>query len=369
MSECKVCKGRKFVCDDHAIGGPNDEICRHCNGTGIEPESKEVIVLDKLSRKELIAEITHLQAEQEEYELNLSSLRAKLDEKEKILNLANQSLKRVGSATRFSQHIEIPEDALVFKDTEETLRADDDNEPAYSTKQWNELQAKLEAAEKEKSMWFKEYSKSADNETVLFEQALTLKKERDDLQRQVTRLEETDRHREFCMVEMAQKIAEYEHQEGVEVAFVLDRYKEHRDYVIGLEATIAQMRGAMVINTAKLYIGVPFVWDGTSPSGFDCSGYTQYVMRENGIPIPRTAVEQYSTGTPVDKANMKAGDIVFFTTYKPGATHVGIYIGEDKFIHATQIPEPGQVAISLLTEPYYAERYIGARRYICGDSK
>lgn len=119
-----------------------------------------------------------------------------------------------------------------------------------------------------------------------------------------------------------------------------------------------------VIDTAKLYIGVPFVWGGTSPSGFDCSGFTQYVMQESGITIPRTVAEQYRCGTPVSKDNLKPGDLIFFATYEDGATHVGFYIGDDNFIHASQIPEPGQVITSLMTEPYYAERYIGARCYL-----
>lgn len=118
-----------------------------------------------------------------------------------------------------------------------------------------------------------------------------------------------------------------------------------------------------VIDTAKLYIGVPFVWGGDTPNGFDCSGFTQYVMKENGITIPRTVAEQYKCGTPVSKDNLKPGDLIFFTTYEVGATHVGIYINEDKFIHASLVPEPGQVMVSSLIEQYYAERYIGARRY------
>jgi cell wall-associated NlpC family hydrolase len=118
-----------------------------------------------------------------------------------------------------------------------------------------------------------------------------------------------------------------------------------------------------VIDTAKLYIGTPFIWGGNTPTGFDCSGFTQYVMKENGITIPRSAAEQYATGAAIDKSNLKPGDLVFFTTYEEGATHVGFYIGDDKFIHASLIPEPGQITISLLTEQYYTERYIGARRH------
>lgn len=124
----------------------------------------------------------------------------------------------------------------------------------------------------------------------------------------------------------------------------------------------ASTKGASIINSAQKYMGVPYVWGGTTPAGWDCSGYTQYVMKENGITIPRTAAEQYSKGVAVDKANLKVGDMVFFTTYKPGASHVGFYMGDGKFIHASSAAK--QVTINSLSEEYYIEHYIGARRYI-----
>ena len=124
----------------------------------------------------------------------------------------------------------------------------------------------------------------------------------------------------------------------------------------------ASAKGATIVTTAQKYMGVPYVWGGTTPDGWDCSGYTQYVMKENGISIPRTAAEQYSKGVAVDKANLKVGDMVFFTTYKPGASHVGFYMGDGKFIHASSAAK--QVTINSLSEEYYTEHYIGARRYI-----
>lgn len=120
-------------------------------------------------------------------------------------------------------------------------------------------------------------------------------------------------------------------------------------------------KGAAIVKTAQKYMGVPYVWGGDTPTGWDCSGFTQYVMRENGINILRTAAEQFSQGTPVDKANLQVGDMVFFTTYKPGASHVGFYMGDGKFIHASSAAK--QVTINSLSETYYTERYIGARRY------
>lgn len=116
-----------------------------------------------------------------------------------------------------------------------------------------------------------------------------------------------------------------------------------------------------LIATAQNYMGVPYVWGGATPSGFDCSGFTQYVMAKNGITIPRTAAEQFAAGTPVDKKNLQVGDLVFFTTYKPGASHVGFYMGNNQFIHASSAA--AKVTINSLDETYYAERYIGARHY------
>jgi Cell wall-associated hydrolases (invasion-associated proteins) len=116
-----------------------------------------------------------------------------------------------------------------------------------------------------------------------------------------------------------------------------------------------------VIATAQKYMGVPYVWGGETPSGFDCSGFTQYVMKQSGISIPRTAADQFAAGTAVDKANLQAGDLVFFTTYKPGASHVGFYMGSGKFIHASSAAKA--VTISQLDEAYYTQHYIGARRY------
>lgn len=119
---------------------------------------------------------------------------------------------------------------------------------------------------------------------------------------------------------------------------------------------------AEIINNAQKYLGVPYVWGGATPDGWDCSGYTQYVMKESGITIPRTAAEQYAVGTAVKKQDLQIGDLVFFTTYKPGASHVGFYLGNDRFIHASSIAQ--QVTINTLSETYYAEHYIGARRYL-----
>ena len=117
-----------------------------------------------------------------------------------------------------------------------------------------------------------------------------------------------------------------------------------------------------IINTAKSYLNVPYVWGGTSVQGFDCSGFIQYVYGKHGVSLPRVTSDQYNAGTAISKSSLKPGDLVFFETYKPGASHVGIYLGNNQFIHASS--GAGKVIISNLTSTYYTEHYIGSRRVL-----
>ena len=116
-----------------------------------------------------------------------------------------------------------------------------------------------------------------------------------------------------------------------------------------------------ILAEADKYRGVPYVFGGTTPSGFDCSGYVKYVFAKQGIALPRLADEQYNVGVEVSRANLKAGDLVFFETYEPGPSHSGIYIGNGKFISATS---SRGVAVADLDTGYWGERYIGAKRVI-----
>ena len=116
-----------------------------------------------------------------------------------------------------------------------------------------------------------------------------------------------------------------------------------------------------ILAEADKYRGVPYVFGGTTPSGFDCSGYVKYVFEKQGISLPRLADEQYNVGVEVSRANLKAGDLVFFETYEPGPSHSGIYIGDGKFISATS---SRGVAVADLDTGYWGERYIGAKRVV-----
>lgn len=119
-----------------------------------------------------------------------------------------------------------------------------------------------------------------------------------------------------------------------------------------------------IINTAKSFLGTPYVWGGTSPSGFDCSGFVQYVLAENGKSVPRTTQEQFAGGQAIDKSNLQAGDLVFYN-WQGGtdATHVGIYEGNGKMIHA---PHSGDVVKEVDFNSYGQNAYLGARRYYKG---
>lgn len=133
-----------------------------------------------------------------------------------------------------------------------------------------------------------------------------------------------------------------------------------QDGVVGRK-TAREIKVDRVAQTAKTYIGVPYLWGGASPSGFDCSGFTQYVMKSNGISISRTTAIQYDEGIWVGKSSLQPGDLVFFSTYKPGPSHVGIYLGDNKFIHASSSMG---VSITDLSNSYFAPRYIGAKRIL-----
>lgn len=126
--------------------------------------------------------------------------------------------------------------------------------------------------------------------------------------------------------------------------------------------TATSSKAKAIISTAKSFLGVPYVWGGQSPSGFDCSGYIQYVFGKHGVTLPRTAAEQFNVGTSVSKSNLIPGDLVYFTTYKEGPSHVGIFLGNGQFIHASSGKE--EVTISSLSSSYYTSRYIGAKRVI-----
>ena len=121
---------------------------------------------------------------------------------------------------------------------------------------------------------------------------------------------------------------------------------------------VVRLEGYEVAQYAEQFIGVPYVWGGTTPNGFDCSGFVQYVYAHFGTSLPRTSYEQFDVGTSIPKSDLMPGDIVFFDTYGSGASHEGIFIGNGQFISATS----SGVEIDSLSNPYWSAHYLGARR-------
>lgn len=114
-----------------------------------------------------------------------------------------------------------------------------------------------------------------------------------------------------------------------------------------------------LIAFAKQFIGVPYLWGGTSPGGFDCSGFVDYVFQNIGVNLPRTTSSLWNYGVPVDQP--QTGDLVFFETYKTGPSHVGIYLGDDRFLHADS---DNGVMISSMNLDYWNTHFIGAERIV-----
>ena len=136
--------------------------------------------------------------------------------------------------------------------------------------------------------------------------------------------------------------------------YAASRYREYNDTHTRDE----------IVKTAKRFIGVPYRWGGSSPDvGFDCSGLTMTVYRLNGLNLPRSSREQYRVGNPISRSKLSQGDLVFFATSSGRrVSHVGIYTGGGKFIHA---PKNGKkIRTESLTNSYFRSRYVGARSYL-----
>lgn len=136
------------------------------------------------------------------------------------------------------------------------------------------------------------------------------------------------------------------------------------EYVKEVDASAASQagKGQEIANYALQFVGYPYVYGGSSPKGFDCSGLTSYVYSQFGYSINRTASNQLNNGYAVEKSNLQPGDLVFFRqngSTKP-ASHVGVYIGNNQYVHAST-PGVG-VIISDLNDPYISSGYVGARR-------
>ncbi len=156
--------------------------------------------------------------------------------------------------------------------------------------------------------------------------------------------------------------------EAVRAAGIIDAYYlvSPKEYAIAKQ----RKRGGSsyvrneIVGTAKKFIGVPYRWGGSSRrEGFDCSGLTMVVYQLNGLNLPRSSKEQYRVGMPIRRSQLSQGDLVFFATSGGRrVSHVGIYVGNGRFIHA---PSRGKrIRTERLTKKYFKNRYVGARTYL-----
>jgi len=161
----------------------------------------------------------------------------------------------------------------------------------------------------------------------------------------------------------ANAIANFQRDRGLETDGVIgsETYRAimGREIPVSRDGSSSMVR--RIVQTALRYQGVPYVFGGTSPGGFDCSGFTRYVFAQSGIYLPRSADEQYELGQHVSYSRLQVGDLVYFSTYEAGASHVGIYLGSGQFISATS---SRGIAIARLDSGYWGDRYIGARRVL-----
>ncbi|MGP1471668.1 MAG: C40 family peptidase, partial [Schwartzia sp. (in: firmicutes)] len=117
-----------------------------------------------------------------------------------------------------------------------------------------------------------------------------------------------------------------------------------------------------LIATARNYLGTPYRFGGTTPKGFDCSGFVQFVFHRHGFSIPRAADEQYRLGQRVKKRqDLEPGDLVFFSTYEKGASHCGIYLGKNQFIH---VSSSRGVRVDSLDDAYWKPRWYGGKHIV-----
>jgi cell wall-associated NlpC family hydrolase len=122
-----------------------------------------------------------------------------------------------------------------------------------------------------------------------------------------------------------------------------------------------------IVTTAMMYRGVRYRNGGSDPDGFDCSGFVQWVFARNGVRLPREVREQYDAGEKVDLRDVKPGDLLFFETVSHGASHVGLAIGGDQFVHAPS--STGVVRVERFTANYWSMRFVGARRITTETTK
>lgn len=129
-------------------------------------------------------------------------------------------------------------------------------------------------------------------------------------------------------------------------------------FISNVEAST--INASAISETATSLKGIKYKYGGTTKAGFDCSGYIQFVFKQHNVNLPRTSSGMHATGTKVNKGDLIVGDLVFFNTSGKGVSHVGVYVGNGKFAHASTSKG---VRVDALDDPYYwGKRYVGAKR-------
>lgn len=133
-------------------------------------------------------------------------------------------------------------------------------------------------------------------------------------------------------------------------------------FSLGTGSAFADEQETSLSNIVNSVYGTPYKYGGTSTAGFDCSGFTRYVFEQMGVTLPRESTAQYKVGTPVSKSKLQAGDLVFFNTLGGGkVSHVGVYVGDGEFAHASSSKG---IRIDKLSSSYYQNRFVGAKRVL-----
>jgi len=141
-----------------------------------------------------------------------------------------------------------------------------------------------------------------------------------------------------------------------------EKKKKEADKKLSRGEVSVSKSGNNIIDYAYNFIGKPYVWGAEGPKSFDCSGFTKYVYKAFGVNLPHYTGSQIGEGSSVSRSNLSQGDLVFFNTDGSSVSHVGIYVGDGEFIHASSGSR--KVTVSDLGQSYYKSKYVGARRIL-----
>jgi peptidoglycan DL-endopeptidase CwlO len=218
----------------------------------------------------------------------------------------------------------------------------------------SELSKQRKSLDQEKTSLQKRHAQLAQLQFV----NLTLKEQKAKALQNAVLRERRDRNVKYTL-ESQLKLTQAQIQQIIAETQYAEQRVQDPTYIQKTESSFAKVNANDLIRYAEQFIGLPYVWGGTSPNpGFDCSGFTQYVYAHFGVQLPRTSQEQFAQGIAVSRSELQPGDLVFFSTYAPGATHVGIYIGNGMMINS----EDAGLQITSMSLSYWSSRYIGARR-------